>query len=92
MRVILTVVVPLLLPTALYLLWAAAFRRATPAEAAASWWAGPWTWLIVAGVALAAVMLVLLVETSGGGKGTYVPPSFVNGRIVPGHIVPDRRN
>lgn len=87
MRFILTIVLPLLLPTALYLLWATSAGRAELAGAAA-WRSLPWAWLIVAGVALAVAVLFTLVETSGRRDGTYVPPHLVGGRIVPGHVVP----
>lgn len=87
-REILTLVVPLLLPTVLYLVWVHAMRRSAPAGAA-RWRRLPWAWLALSGVVLTA--LVLIVVTVGFGttaRGVYVPPRFENGRIVPGHIEP----
>jgi Family of unknown function (DUF6111) len=86
MRVILTVIVPLLLPTVLYVLWASSVGRAELAGTA-PWRSLPWAWLVVAGVALAIVVLFTAVETGGRRDGRYVPPRLVNGRIVPGHFV-----
>ena len=88
LREILTLVVPLLLPTALYLVWLRAARWSETGSAAA-WRKFPWVWLALTGVALTA--LVLAVVTVGFGTpmpGSYVPPHYEGGKIVPGHIEP----
>jgi hypothetical protein len=88
LREILTLVVPLVLPTVLYLLWLRAVHWSEEGGAA-TWPKLPWVWLIVTGVALTA--LVLFIVTVGFGTampGIYVPPRVENGRIVPGHIEP----
>jgi uncharacterized protein DUF6111 len=88
LREFLTLVVPLLLPTILYLLWLRAVRW-SEAGGAIAWHKLPWVWLVLTGVALTA--LVLFVVTVGFGTATpgiYVAPRFENGRIVPGHIEP----
>ena len=88
LRELLTLVVPLLLPTLLYLLWLRAARWSEVGGAVA-WQKLPWVWLAVTGVALTA--LVLFVVTVGFGTATpgiYVPPRVENGWIVPGHIEP----
>ena len=87
MRFILTIVLPLLLPTAIYVLWATSFGRAELAGTD-GWRNLPWAWLVVAGVALAVIVLFTAVETGGRRDGNYVPPHLVNGRIVPGHFDP----
>jgi hypothetical protein len=90
-REILTLVVPLLLPTLVYLLWLQAARRSETGHAV-SWHRLPWVWLVLSGVALTAV--VLLVVTVGFGTtipGIYVPPRVQNGQIVPGHIEPEAK-
>jgi len=84
-RVVLTVLVPLLLPTAIYLLWAVVTARAKPAAAAAEWPGPPWLWLALTGIALSAGALFVLVAFGGRQTGTYVPPHAEDGRIVPGH-------
>jgi len=88
LRELLTLVVPLLLPTLLYLLWLRAVRWSA-ADGAVAWQKLPWVWLAATGVALTA--LVLFVVTVGFGTtrpGIYIPPHVENGRIVPGHIEP----
>jgi hypothetical protein len=89
LRVCLTIVLPLLVPTALYLAWVGLVGG--PRDGGAlSWTAIPWVWLAGAGAVLLAI--VLFVVTVGFGttqQGVYVAPQWHDGRIVPGHIVPD---
>ena len=85
LRVVLTVVVPLLLPTALWLGWIAATR---PADTRGGAWAvAPWPWLLAGGVMLAAATLYVVNVGFGHEEGgQYVPPSVVDGKLVPGHF------
>jgi hypothetical protein len=94
LRVVFTIVLPLILPTAIYLLWV---RLAHPSpsrspqegepEASVRWAALPWLWLAGTGVVLLAlVLLVVTVHFGTSMPGVYVPPRWENGRIVPGHI------
>lgn len=90
-RVFLTIVLPLLLPTALYLVWVSTLGAPHDGGAVA-WTSVPWIWLAGAGAALLAI--VLLVVTVGFGtsqQGIYVAPRYVNGHIVPGHFEPAAR-
>ena len=101
LRVFLTIVLPLVLPTAVYLLW---MRRAhwSPRGSGGSeqgsergepvrWSALPWVWLAAAGALLLALMLfVVTVHFGRPQPGIYEPPRMENGRIVPGHIEPSR--
>ena len=83
-RVLLTIVLPLLLPTALYLVWVTTLRRPQQNGAAL-----PWMWLAGAGIALLAIVLfVVTVHFGARQEGVYVPPRWQNGHIVPGHIDP----
>jgi hypothetical protein len=87
-RVFLTIVLPLGLPTALYLLWTTTIGGSQEGDAVA-WASVPWIWLVGAGAVLLAI--VLSVITVGFGtrqEGVYVAPRYVNGHIVPGHIEP----
>jgi hypothetical protein len=88
LRVLLTIVLPLVLPTALYLLWV----RTTQWEdggGAMRWRALPWLWLAVAGVVLLALVLfVVTVHFGTSEQGVYVPPRYEGGHVVPGHIEP----
>jgi hypothetical protein len=88
LRVFLTVVVPLLLPTALYLLWVTTLGP-SPEAGAISWRAVPWLWLAGAGaVLLAIVLFVVTVHFGSPQQGVYVPPRWDGHRIIPGHIEP----
>lgn len=88
LRILATIIVPLLLPTILYLLWLAAARHLSLANAA-PWRSLPWPWLAGAGVVLAAAMLYAIGTRVGGAhQGIYVPPQWIDGKIVPGHIEP----
>ena len=94
LRVFLTIVLPLVAPTALYLAWVWYTHYSPwgsePGETAR--WAGlPWVWLAAAGAVL--LMLVLFVVTVNfrtAPSGVYVPPHTENGRIIPGHVEPGR--
>jgi Family of unknown function (DUF6111) len=88
LRVVLTIVLPLLLPTALYLLWVATLGSAQEGGII-RWTAVPWIWLAGAGaVLLAIVLLVVTVHFGSSLEGVYVPPRWQGGQIVPGHIEP----
>jgi uncharacterized membrane protein len=84
-RVVLTILLPLLAPTAIYLVWLFAVGRA---ESAGALKGLPWTWLVVAGVAAVAVALLVVGIDAGGGTGQYVPPHVEGGSVVPGRVVP----
>lgn len=85
LRVVVTIVLPLLLPTALYLLALAALRRLGRVR----WRSLPWVWLAGAGaVVLAVVLFVVNIHFGAPQRGVYVPPQWRNGRIVPAHIAP----
>jgi hypothetical protein len=88
LRVVLTIVLPFLLPTGLYLLWIGTLG--SPQEAGAiSWAAVPWIWLAGAGaVLLAIVLFVVTVHFGSPQEGVYVPPRWEGNRVVPSHIEP----
>ena len=82
----LTIVVPLALPTVLYLLW----LRAT--SGAVTWRVMTVVYLAGTGAALLALMLfTVTVHFGEPERGTYVPPHLEGGAIVPGHIEPGAR-
>jgi hypothetical protein len=82
-RFLLTVLLPLLLPTALYLMWATTVGRAPAAGA-------PWLWLAILGAGLAAATIIVLNIGYGSHvQGTYVPPHISDGKVIPGEIVPN---
>jgi Family of unknown function (DUF6111) len=88
LRVVLTIVLPLLLPTALYLLWVATLGSSQEGVII-RWTAVPWIWLAGAGaILLAIVLLVVTVHFGSSQEGVYVPPRWQGDQIVPGHIEP----
>lgn len=88
LRVFLTIVLPLLLPTAVYLLWIGTFGAAQEGSTI-SWMALPWIWLAGAGALLLAIVLfVVTVHFGSPQEGIYVPPRWEDDQIVPGHIEP----
>ncbi|MGH7096717.1 MAG: hypothetical protein ACREE4_03520 [Stellaceae bacterium] len=87
LRVLATIVLPLIAPTALYLVWLALLRRLGRERRRAL----PWVWLMGAGVAvLAIVLFVVTVHFGAPLRGVYVPPQWQGGRIIPSHIAPER--
>jgi len=87
-RILLQYLLPLLLPMAIYLLWAW-FARKRQAAGGAPYRLqdGPWFWLILAGLALAASGLVYTALTGGEeAGGVYTAPRWEDGKIVPGRI------
>lgn len=91
-RVLLQYLLPLLLPTVLYLVWWWTLGRRQLAGSGPQprLTEGPWFWLIICGVALMAGGLVFTALTSSEpAGGRYVAPHVVNGRVVPGHFERD---
>lgn len=96
-RLLLEFLLPLFAPTLVYAFWLA--LRPRPADespggagpaTAASGRGTPWMWLGAIGIALVAVVTIVLGMTRslGEASGTYVAPRVIDGRIVPGHVDP----
>jgi hypothetical protein len=87
-RALLQYLLPLILPTVLYLIWALVVRNSGSGRRLATVMReGPWFWLIIAGLILAGGSLVFTALTSGGmPSGTYIAPRLENGRVIPGRI------
>ncbi|MFM2130488.1 MAG: hypothetical protein RL477_2034 [Pseudomonadota bacterium] len=88
-RIFFTFVLPLIAPTAIYLIWhaiqvrrVAAGTREDPTPSFAEM---PWFMLAGAGVSLLVVMLMAIALLDEGARpGTrYTPPHMENGRLVP---------
>lgn len=81
-------VVPLLLPTALYFLYMFATRRRQLSDrTAVTRDSVPWAWLAMAGALLAAATLIVFAQFGGAPPGSvYVPARVIDGKIEPGHF------
>jgi len=65
---------------ALYV-WLARQRRSRPRPDT------PWVWLSIAGLVLVILSFFYVGLTDGETtRGVYVPPQYVHGKIVPGHV------
>ena len=93
MRHVFFVILPVLLPSGLYLLWffnarAKALADGRP-EAVPKLGDAPWVLLAAAGIGL--MMLGLLAIVLSGGSepdSVYHPPEMIDGKIVPGYMTP----
>ncbi len=87
MRILLSIVLPFLLPTLFYAAWLFLTRRLE----GIGWTSFPWPWLAGSGIALAALFLyVVNVHFGQAPQGTYVPPQWIDGKVVPGHLEPPK--
>ena len=91
LRILLTIILPIALPLLLYLGYVNLTRRA--GKAAGEGILGPlekgvWIWLIVAGAALATILLVTWDMMSGVPPGTKLrAPYMEDGRVVPSQVI-----
>lgn len=93
-RILIEIILPLLLPTAIYLVWLgyARGRARRAGKAEPDFGSTPWVWLIACG-ALFAVALTAGISLMGGmaTQGVYVPPQTgPGGQVIPGHVEPRR--
>ena len=85
MRVALTVLLPLLLPSIVYFTYVSLAREGRQSAQAV-----PWFWLLSAGLVLAVIALSLLAALEGAEPGSvYHPPREVDGHIEPGYFGPE---
>lgn len=83
MRQALSVLLPLLAPTLIYIYLKT--RQGTPISIAAR--NAPWIWLTGGGVLLAAAILATVALTSGEPTDSvYRPARFEDGKVVPGDV------
>ncbi|MGE4220380.1 MAG: hypothetical protein AB7G39_13115 [Alphaproteobacteria bacterium] len=87
-RLLLSVLLPLVTPIAVFLLYQWYDRKWGRARDLENRKRTPWEWLVVAGAVLAGASLVVFWVLGEGGArtDTYVPPVWDGQRIVPGHF------
>jgi hypothetical protein len=96
MRVFLTIILPLLMPSLLYIAWLLMRGQGTP-NADDGQGGGlvrrlgddmPWVTLVLSGavLALAATMTMYLLQPMGSPASEYSPPRMENGRIIPAEL------
>ena len=89
MRILIEYVMPLFLPTLLWVLWFGRRQRHARANGhpVPGWNTVPWSWLLIAGGALALLSLVAGALDRGQKVGTYHPATVDSqGHIIPGRI------
>ena len=90
-RTLLVRILPFLVPVILFVVWYyLARRRAGKAGLAPpSWREAPWGWIAGSGLLVLALGLAFFRFSTGASPdGTYVPPKYEDGRIIPGHVEP----
>ena len=82
---ILEYMIPLLLPAGVFVVYAFMTRKTSGEQLEARLRNAPWFWLFIGGVALMAATLSYIGLHEGvEAGGTYHPPRYEDGRIVPG--------
>jgi hypothetical protein len=82
-RILLQILLPLLLPTVAYFLWALLGRPGTHNVLEDT----PWFWLIIVGVVLMGGGLVAMALTQGVDPGSQIiQPRLEDGRVVPAEV------
>jgi hypothetical protein len=99
-RLLIEFLLPLLAPTFVYSLWLAWEKRRVEAlgpdaaAAAPTMREAPWVWLGAIGIGFVLVVAITMSMTRSLGDvggGAYVAPRNVDGRVVPGHLEPEKR-
>tara|TARA_R110000787_G_scaffold16622_73_gene52039 strand:+ start:2363 stop:2638 length:276 start_codon:yes stop_codon:yes gene_type:complete len=88
MRILLTVLLPLIGPVVIYLVWCILMARrqdATGKPPPQITRGGLFFSLLAGGLLMIAVLAFTALTGNYGGDGEYVPPRMEDGRIVPGH-------
>jgi len=92
-RILLTIIIPLLLPSIVYLMWSSFARQRARAkgEEPRPFGDGPWFWLAIGGFVLTLASLAAFYLVGSHEPGSvYIPPHMENGELVPGrYIEPD---
>ncbi|MCR9256428.1 MAG: hypothetical protein NXI16_10070 [Alphaproteobacteria bacterium] len=94
-RVFLLILLPVLVPTIVYLIWMFRQRQKAkteglPLDQAPSLATAPWPVLIASSALLLAggIVIFLFIDDRASPGRVYIPPMIENGEIVPGRHVP----
>lgn len=83
--ILVKVLLPLLLPTAVYLLYTVVVTRHAADGSPIPWYRAPWMWLGITGAILAILSMLALALFEGSPAGSdYQPAQFRDGVLVPG--------
>ena len=87
-RIVLQYLLPILLPTLVFLAWVYLTRGHEEAahETITRIREGPWFWLILGGIALMALGLAYMAFQGAAPGGVYHAPRFEDGRVIPGYV------
>ena len=88
-RSIINIIVPLLLPIAVYAIgayWTS--KREGQGRRLPGWEEGHWFWVIMLGAVLALISIGFMTYSGGRPGDVYVPPHVQDGKIVPGELHP----
>ena len=86
LKIFLQFILPLIFPTAIYLVWAW-FEQRRKKDQSEMGRETPWIWLIAFGFALSVVSLVTWGIIEGDDPGTtYTVPRVEDGKVVPGEF------
>ncbi len=85
MRLLLTILLPFLLPILTFLVYAVHQNRKNPHKPVII----PWGWLFVLGGALAGITILAVELTNQSAKDVnYQPSRLIDGQIIPGTLTP----
>ncbi len=90
-RILLVRILPFLVPVILFAAWYYLARRRArrSGETPPGWREAPWGWIALSGlIVMVAGLAYFRFSTGAAPDGTYVPPKYEDGRIIPGHVEP----
>lgn len=83
---------PALTPIILLIIWWVFIKKRTMQtddDTLPQWESRLWLWTFLLSVLIAAGVLIFTAVTEDSSKGTYIPPSVVDGEVIPGRMMKD---
>lgn len=84
---------PALIPVAIFLFWLLFLRKKVTErdkEGIPTWEARLWLWTLLASLLIAGGIIVWTALSETPVKGQYVPPRYEDGKVIPGHVIPEQ--